>query len=454
MGQTARTADTTADTSHTLNEVAVKDTLIELKQSHTARLDTVADNGLDLEVNSLLLKSLCRGIGKTAASCKDTAEVGCVVKVALLKAGEVEVTAVKECLKLLVGEDAVNPGLNLLKLCLCLLCGTGANKDNLCIGGMLLDVLCKHNHGRHIVGNLINKAGECGLDISYKCGTAGAGKQTLLGKLLCLCHCDHICTERRLNNIVEAEHLHTRDNLSKLRIGELAGDRGSNDGINLVVALTGITLALFEDVDCIYDIGLIHNRAEGTLIYTGTALDTLAVINGSRLLLVHRDCLYLAGVLAGTLTAYDCGVGADLRAGAALLTLRLIDMCNMVFIKADGTELTNILATVCKTAAAGVGNLVSADGTLVAGDVNNLDDIGVVLVAAHCDLYSLTENSTLLIYAATHCGLLAGCELFGNIHHILKQLVLPCKSCDLTQNLILQMLYFCVKFTHIFLHTP
>ena len=42
-----------------------------------------------------------------------------------------------------------------------------------------------------------------------------------------------------------------------------------------------------------------------------------------------------------------------------------------------------------KTAAAGVGDLVSAHGAFVAGGFDNLDDISVVYVSAHGKLDSL-----------------------------------------------------------------
>ena len=83
------------------------------------------------------------------------------------------------------------------------------------------------------------------------------------------------------------------------------------------------------------------------------------------LLLVHRDCLDLAGILAGTLTADDRSIGADLCASSALLTLGLVNMSYVLMIKGDGTKFTYVLATVCKTATAGIGNLITADGAFV-----------------------------------------------------------------------------------------
>ena len=49
-------------------------------------------------------------------------------------------------------------------------------------------------------------------------------------------------------------------------------------------------------------------------------------------------------------------------------------------------RLTDVLATVGKTTAAGVRNFVTADRTFVAGDIDNLDDIGIGLISAHSEL--------------------------------------------------------------------
>ena len=90
----------------------------------------------------------------------------------------------------------------------------------------------------------------------------------------------------------------------------------------------------------------------------------------------------MAGILTGTLTADDRRVGADLSASSALLTLGLVNMSYVVKIKGDGTEFTNILTAMCKTATAGVSNPVTADRALIAGNINNLNDVGIFLITA------------------------------------------------------------------------
>ena len=143
MSQASCAVDTTADTSHSLDEVAVKDTLAELEKRQLAGFNSVTNNGLDFEIDVLLLHSLSRRIGKTAATGEDASEVGGVIENALLEGGKIKVAAVKQRLELLEGEDCINVGLDGLKLRLCLFSGTRSDEYHLGIGSRFLNVLRK-----------------------------------------------------------------------------------------------------------------------------------------------------------------------------------------------------------------------------------------------------------------------------------------------------------------------
>jgi hypothetical protein len=104
-------------------------------------------------------------------------------------------------------------------------------------------------------------------------------------------------------------------------------------------------------------------------------------------------------------------------------------MRNVIVIKGDSPELTNVLAAVSETTTTGVSNLIATNGTLVASNLNDLDNIRVVFISTHRKLYTLSEDRALLIYTATHRWLVTGHELFGNIHNILKKLILPREAC-------------------------
>ena len=137
----SRTADTTADTSHTFDEVSVKEVLALFKQSYTAGFNTVAGAGVELEVfKALFLKTFGNRIGKTAGASEDSSVVGSVVEHVLFKCGNVEVAAVKECLKLFKCKNNVNIRLYGIKLNLSLFSSAGTDEDNLRVFFGFLDV--------------------------------------------------------------------------------------------------------------------------------------------------------------------------------------------------------------------------------------------------------------------------------------------------------------------------
>ena len=120
---------------------------------------------------------------------------------------------------------------------------------------------------------------------------------------------------------MEAQSLKTGYDLTELCVGELAGDRRRNNGINSVAVRTGIGSACFKDLDSVDYVGFVGYCAEGALINACSALNALGIVDLCRLLVVHGDGFYLAGILAGALAAYDCGIGADLCACSALFAL-------------------------------------------------------------------------------------------------------------------------------------
>ena len=296
--------------------------------------------------------------------------------------------------------------------------------------------------------NMLHHLREIGLDVLHEGRTAGRGQKPLLRKLLGLSHSDHVRTQSRLDDVVEAQLLQTRNDLAQLGVGELAGDGGSHHGVNTAISTEIVAGAILQDINGVQHEGLVRNRAKGAQVHASAALDALGIVDLGGLLLVHGDSLDLTSILAGTLAVDDSRKGADLGAGAALLALGLVDVGHVITVKGQRTELAHVLATVSQTTAASVGDLVAAYGTFVAGDVDDLNDVGIFLVSTHGQLNALAQNGALLVHTATHGGLFTGRELLGNIHHILHELVFPGKASNLSQHLIFQMLDFCIEFTH------
>ena len=89
-----------------------------------------------------------------------------------------------------------------------------------------------------------------------------------------------------------------------------------------------------------------------------------------------------------------------------------------------------------QTAAAGVCDLVAAHRTFVARGFDDLDNVRVVPVAAHCQLDAVAENGAFFIDAAAHGRCFAGNDDLRNVHDIFRERAVPRKPRDLTQNLI------------------
>ena len=83
---------------------------------------------------------------------------------------------------------------------------------------------------------------------------------------------------------MEAQLFEPLNDLTELCIGELARDRRSDHGVDLVFC---VILALLDDVDNIENIGFISYCAERALVNAGAAGNALVIIYLSRLVLVH-----------------------------------------------------------------------------------------------------------------------------------------------------------------------
>ena len=125
------------------------------------------------------------------------------------------------------------------------------------------------------------------------------------------------------------------------------------------------------------------------MVHTSTALNTLVVINSGGIRLVDRNSLDLTCLLAGALVIHYCGEGADLGALSAFNAFGLIDMSNVILVKRDSSALTHVLTAVSKTSSAGICYFISCRRTFITGNIDNLNDVGVVLISAHDHLYSL-----------------------------------------------------------------
>ena len=433
MGQAARAANAAAGAGHALNEVAGQSVFGLFKQCHTAGLNAIAGHGFQIELNALLLHGLGHRVGHTAGPGENAPIIRGVVQHVLGKGGDVQIPAVKQSLEFLKGQHRVDQRPHPLLAGLCLFGGAWANEHHLGGGVGLLQVFSQPGHGRKVVGDVLLELREGGLDVADKARTAGAGQKALLRQLPGLLHGHHVRAQSGLDDGEEAQLFQARNHLAQVGVSKLAGNGGSHHRVYLVL---GVVLALFQHVDHVEHEGLIRHRAKGAHVNAGPALDALPVINSRGVVLVDGDGLYLAGHLAGALAVHNGGIGADLGALAALHALGFVDVRHMVVVKRDGAPLAHVLTAVGQAPPAGVGDLVPSSRALIAGNVNDLDNVGVVGMAAHGHLHPFGQNGPLLVHAAAHGGLFAGNDGLGNVHHVLQEFILPGKPGGLPKDLV------------------
>ena len=111
----------------------------------------------------------------------------------------------------------------------------------------------------------------------------------------------------------------------------------------------------------------------------------------------------------------------------------------------DGVARADLLTAVNDAAAAGGRHEDAADGAFVAGDVDHLDDVGVVFVPAQGELDALLHDGALFEDAAAHRGFRPGGDLFGNIYVNIVVAVFVFVADDGFEHIVFEFLYGGVK---------
>ena len=129
---------------------------------------------------------------------------------------------------------------------------------------------------------------------------------------------------------------------------------------------------------------------------------------------------------------------------AALDALVLIDGGTMVH-DGDGVLGAHFLTTVHHAATASWRDIDAVNRTFVAGAVDDLDDVGIALVATHGHLDTVLQDGTFFIDAAACFGFRAGAEQLGHFHVGILQSALVGASDDFFQHVVFDELYVGVK---------
>ncbi|MPN12196.1 hypothetical protein SDC9_159508 [bioreactor metagenome] len=89
------------------------------------------------------------------------------------------------------------------------------------------------------------------------------------------------------------------------------------------------------------------------------------------------------------------------------------------------------------TAAAGVCHLKTTHGALVAGDLNDLNDVGILFIAAHGQFDAFMDDGFFLVDTAAHGGFGTGHNDARDITVSLQKVIFESVASHLAQDFVL-----------------
>ena len=132
-------------------------------------------------------------------------------------------------------------------------------------------------------------------------------------------------------------------------------------------------------MDQLEQLSLIHDRAEGAIHQTHTAVDALVIVDLGVAVLILANGIHAAGLLAGPGKLDDGVVRAGIPAFAALDALILVDMRLSAF-DSNGPLMAGILAMAGQTALAGVRDLIVGGRAAVTGVLYDVHQRRIVVL--------------------------------------------------------------------------
>jgi len=443
--QASRPADTAANAGHTLDKIVLQAAFGSSEQRLMALLDSIACDGIDMEIRSALLADrLPHRVRHATAPCKNPAVVRGVIQFFLGQLCRVDISTIDERLQFFKRQHTVHIGPDALLAHFQLFRRAWPDKHNLGLWIRLFDALRDGGHRGKVMRDMLQQLWEILAHICDERRAAGSRQKALFHELPALCHGHHIRAERRLHNLIKAQSLDSADHLPQLRIGKLAGNGGRHHRIQLILR---IILAAANQVDHLEQIGFIHNRAKRALIDAGAAGDALAVIDMGKLLFILSNRPNFAGRFARAFAVGNGAIGADARAFSAVDAFFFIDMRLLVLIKGDRAHGADVFTAVRNAAAAGIRHFIAAHRAFIAGNIQNFYDVRVFLISPKRHSDALADDRPLLIDATAHRRLFARDDLRRDFQHRPIQLIFKGIPRHFPQHFVFQMLNFGIKFS-------
>ena len=386
----------------------------------------------------LLVDELLHRGGHAARDGKAAPGAGALVKVrAVGQLGKVDVPGLKNAHQLLVGQDEVDVGPDIILHGLELFGRARADEDDLAVGPFALDEPRGIDHRRVGHGNVAGFGGEQPSGHHPPRRAAGGRHEPLLLRDLFhkvprfLDRAD-IRADRDLDHIGKAELLHGREELRHGHVlAELADERRRDDGHDLV--------ALEHGADDLIDLALVDDRAERAAHEALAAGDAAVIVDAGLAIFVDADGVHAAGGLTRALEVGDGVVRTGSGAFAALDAELLVDAALAVdkfdralrahaLARGGEAALTQLVDTVLprRAGVAGVGDdvderrlvILLGDGGLIHALGQKRARLHGLEGQTHGQPHALAGDGALEKHGLAVQRALAGDDLEGDILHI------------------------------------
>ena len=207
-----------------------------------------------------------------------------------------------------------------------------------------------------------------------------------------LVHRAQVGADGNLHHFAEAQLLQGSPQLGGgVEGGELVDKGGGHQGIDPVAAV--------EALDQLIDLALVGDGAEGAVDQALAAGDAAGIVDLSAAQGIRVDGAHAAGRSAGALGLDDGVVGADVHAAAALDALLLVNG-GAARLPGDGALGAHFHTGVGKAALAQVRDLHHLFGAAVAGELDDVDQGGIVVLVRNVGVLQARHHAVVLVHPA------------------------------------------------------
>ena len=334
-------------------------------------------------------------MSNTTAYCKSTSVSGCTVHgMIFLEFSEVNILSIEHTHNFFEGKDEVNIRTNGSTHSFKLLSGARSDESNLAVRMFLLNKTSGEYHGSQCHGDTLTLLREVTFSHCRPRGAAGCCHErhlfrNFLQERFCFLNGTKVSTDCDFNCILKAECLEGR---TKSLRGHIRA-KLTNEGGCYCCIYRNITSQCLNGLE---DLSLISDGAERTVRHTLATGYTLGLIDICCTVLVLVNCLNTTSLHTRALHLQDGTICACILTLTTLDTLLRIDMGTSI-IDRDGTLRTYFLTRMSKTALTCVSNLHYIVRTLMASELDHVNQRRFIISLRFCSLIRICSHGNISV---------------------------------------------------------